>query len=218
MKHPLVQYWQSTFSAWSCSDNPLTFLIPGFGDPVMSACFAEVDRRTHYNYIGDHPLSALNGYSLSKSFSLGTYNLLNAASERESAEAMTTPLADAIKLEHFWMILNGSFPNDLPYLRRLLPFLLETKAEYTTAFVIEANKPVGLVNVGVSGRNALVLTASILPNFRGRGLCHDLVGIAKNIARENGAETAMYWTEHPFLLRYADQIYAYQIFRRTQAT
>jgi hypothetical protein len=87
-----------------------------------------------------------------------------------------------------------------------------TNAIYKTAFNKEENETAGLVNVGVSGGIALVLTAAILPRARGKKLTRHIVDIAGHVAKQNGAHSAVYWTGHPFLLKYADEIHDYQIF------
>lgn len=209
MRHPLVTYWKSTFAQYNYAEG--AFFLPNFPDPIMSPIFTEAG--PHQNRILSKNIPPPKNATLIKSFKVGTCRLNHWPDYLGPTEIQ--PLHVAVVRENFWQILEQSFPKDMAYLRKLLPFLPVTNALYKTIFIkTEDGRTAGLVNLGVSDHVALVLTAAILPEFRGHKLCRQIVNIAGSTAQKLGAEWAVYWTEHDFLLKYAHQVHHYQIFLR----
>lgn len=210
MKHPLEKYWRSVFGQYRSADH--TYRLPLFPDPLMSPNFGGPSYAGYVNRITTAGIPTPRNFRPGPRFKIGTCDITVWPAPPHELEIV--PLHVAVTREDFWQILGESFPKDLPFLRNLLPFLPVTNAVYKTAFIKDRGEIAGLVNVGVSGGHALVLTAAILPQARGKKLTHHIVDIAGYVARKNGAHTAIYWTEYSYLLKYAHEIQDYQIFFR----
>ncbi len=125
------------------------------------------------------------------------------------------PLTHALMKPELWTILGEGFPGNEAMLRRLLIFLPKTEARYITIFLEADGEPAATVTVGAAAETALVLTACVRPKFRGRGLTHDLVEAAAQSALELGAREAVFWSDREFLMKFADRVVDYSIYRRT---
>jgi hypothetical protein len=218
MEHSFVRYWQKTFKPYQKS--PKQFDVPGFADPILCANF--LDRiplggtHAHFNFVGDDReihLQALEaGYRRTHRFQLGTRSLRDWPSRPTEAQRM--PLAHALMKPEFWEIIGDAFPESESILRRLLIFLPKTEAQYVTNFLEADGEPAAVVTVGVTEETALVLTGAVRKKFRGRGLTHKLVEAAAQSAIALGAREAIFWTEKEFLLKFADRVTDYTIYRR----
>lgn len=224
MEHPLITYWRSTFRPYQKpGDQGLSFFLPLFPDPLMSPRFANGTWRagvnfepsvSHLNFIGRADESELRRQSFQhkQRFQLALRKV--GKTQVKGFEVEKVPLYKAVLREDFWSLLERSFPNDIRFMRQLLPFLPVTNAVYTTAFLRDGGQTVGLMNVGVSARVALAMNAAVLPEVRGRGVCRALVDVAAQVARDHNAKQAVFWTQHEFLLRFADSADEYNIFVR----
>jgi hypothetical protein len=218
MEHAFVRYWQKTFKPYRKSD--LQFEVPGFADPILNANF--LDRiplggaLSHFNFVGDdreiHLQAVEAGYRRTHRFQLGTRSLRGWPVRGIPSTRM--PLSHALMRPEFWEILGEAFPESEAMLKRLLIFLPKTEAKYLTSFIEADGEPAAVITVGAVEETALVMTGAVRKKFRGRGLTHQLVEAAAQSAIELGAREAVFWTERHFLVKFADRVTDYSIYRR----
>jgi GNAT superfamily N-acetyltransferase len=221
MEHVFQKYWRTTFANYQTE--PGRFAIPEFRDPLMSPRFAFgpfVDG-AYFNFIGDpeeiERVAEKLGFKRSRTFMLGTKTLEGWRPRALDAEVL--PLKEAIERPEMWEILSDGFPAHVRLLKAMLGFLPNTRARYLTTFLNEnpGGPPAGVVTVGVCEESALVLTAAIRSSSRGKKLGYDLVEAAAQSALALGAREAVFWTEHEFLLKFADEVTGYSIFQRAES-
>lgn len=227
--HALIRFWSSAYARYR---RPLpegeAFHVPEFPAPLFSPNFVTGDRAvflrrnrgflSHFNEIvplgHDQRGPAPEGFRLDKQFYLGERRLRRRGIP-PAFSAKVVPLAEAVRGEELWVLLEDGFRRDAPFLRALLPFLASLDADFRVAFLTERGRTVGTVTVGAAGEAALVLNAVVPGVERGRGLSQVLTDVAQNEAVDAGAREAFFWTEHPFLGRHADLFRHYRIFSRT---
>lgn len=219
--HPFIQYWNATHKedavAFTCGR---AFEFPGFPDPLMSPVFlSEVTSRAvsglpghHFNCVGDQAeLSAKAealGFRCVKKFKIAVTN----PKPTPSGPFELLKLTDAVTQDWFWEILAEGFPKDLPFLRRLLPAL--APKNFHTIVISDDHGPTALMNLGITGPQALVMTAAVRVRARRQGLSHALVKAAHAVLLEAEVTEALFWTEHDFLTPNGGQLSDYMIFSR----
>lgn len=226
---PLVRFWAAAYARFERPLNQgLGFHVPNFPSPLLSPNFYTGDRAkflaanrgliSHFNEIVplgfDQRGPAPVGFRLTKQFYLGERKV-TAKSIPPGFSAELLPLSSAIQLSEYWRLITEGFGDDAGFLRVLLPFLCGLDAEFQVAFLTEHGRRVGVVSVGIANGVALVLNEVVAQSERGRGLSRVISDVAQNLAFENGAETAFFWTEHAFFGRHADTVGHYRIFERS---
>jgi len=225
---PLLRFWSRAYYRF---ERPLYhglgFHVPRFPGPLLSPNFHYGNRRqfleanrgliSHFNEIVpisyDQRGPAPAGWALTKQFCLGERKV-TARPLPPDFRVELMPLREAIGRNQYWQLITEGFGADAAFLRMLLPFLCTLEAEFLTAFLVERGRRVGVVSVGIAGGAALVLNEVVAQEDRGRGLSCVLSDVAQNLAFENGATEAFFWTEHAFLGRHADTLGHYRIFER----
>jgi hypothetical protein len=223
----LPRFWDQAYSRYR---RPLArglgFHVPEFPHPLVSPNFALGDRAaflrenhgslSHFNEIvplgHDQRGPAPSGFRLETQFFLGERRVTRR--DLPAGFSVTVvPLADAVKEEQLWNLIEDGFPRDAPFLRKLLPFLATLDADFRTAFLHNRGRTVGAVSIGAAAKASLVLNAVVPSAERGNGFSALLTDAAQSLSVASGAETALFWTEHAFFGKHADLFRHYRVFK-----
>ena len=199
MKELIIDYWKEMFVDYRVhkAEGIVSFAIPGFPDPLLSANFGNV-------FPKNQELPYLNTFSESgrveRSFKLCFFD----SNLESSYLCIQEDLKEAVKSAKFWEYQKQHNPESYPFMEKLLPFLAQ-KAHYHF-YIEDKGQIVSSLVLGETSEVCLLLNASTAETHRGQGLIFSLKAFASQ-------KPHFYWTRHPWLTLKANYICDYYILR-----
>lgn len=188
----IERYWSQMFGKYEVS--PGKFEIPGFPEPLMSAHFGKRNR------VGEKQPEATLSFFLCE--------FLSPPPSQTFSRIQFEDLAQAIARSEFWEFQESQGPETAPFMKRLLPFLVEHGGVYTHYFLEQEGELVASAIVGQTNESALVFNGLVAQKHRSRGYARE---IFLAIRQRLSGLGVFFWTKHPYLKLGADRIYPYEL-------
>ncbi len=184
-------YWREMFGAWSVDG--LNFDLPGFPELLMSPRFGTLNQV--------RPVTS----SDSVDRWLCCFSPLTGPGDPDlkSEELPLTNRRDA-----FWSFHEEANPEGIPFLRRLVPFLVSHNLPHRHLWLEEDGRIIASLLSGETSEAKFLFNCAVAPSERGRGLAHKLLIGARS---GHPSRPSFYWTRHYGFFLGADQVYGYFI-------
>lgn len=105
-------------------------------------------------------------------------------------------LSEAIGKEEFWDFMTENYPQALPFLEKLLPFLVQRNATHHHYYMRVNGVLVASQLVGESGDISFFFNGVVHRDFRRKGLLREIIHFAKHRMQ---TPKAFFWTTHEWL-------------------
>ncbi len=127
---------------------------------------------------------------------------------QRSSELQQEELPLAFKREAFWGFHEYANPEAIPFLRRLLPFLMTHQLPHWHLWLEEEGEIVASLLVGEAPGATFLFNLAVAPQARGRGLTHQLLLGAR---ARCPLRPSFFWTRHRGFFLGAGEVYGYAV-------
>lgn len=105
-------------------------------------------------------------------------------------------LMEASQDSRFWEFQRKHYPEAVPFLTKLIPFLLQQSHPHVHYFIDVDDHLVASQLVGFNSRMSFLFNGVVHKDFRNRGLLTEVISAVKNDLK---SDKAFYWTKNEWL-------------------
>ncbi len=185
------------------------FHIPNFQDPLMSPAFGKLNLIHEIDSQVPHRV----GQEWLKTFYLGSFNSSPNQQHQNIKEFKTLPLKEAIRKKIYWELLQDGFPQNIDFLKKLIPFLASLEKPHFVIFLYKNSQAVAMLTIGVSQNIGLILNAVIKSQYQGQWLTRPLYHLIQKFGNQYKIDQFLYWTIHRALTKYFDKAHLYSLYQ-----
>ena len=172
----IIEYWHEMFGDYYQGEGK--FSLPGFSEPLMSPHFGVT------NVIGQ-----VEKKNIAQSFKLCSFP----PGQYEATHVRVETLSHAIMSRTFWEYQINYHPEAYPFLRRLLPFLVDhQKPHFCFSWIVD-DEIVGTALGGEGETKCLLFNLNVRNEFRNQGVARKILQGAQSFFAD---KSTFYWTLH----------------------
>jgi hypothetical protein len=210
----LIQYWDKAFSDYKVfeDENVVRFSVKDFLDPIMSPIFVKKPFEG-----GDFPyLNLLTTEPIPSAFNFD-YGEIHFPFKTQSANLFeVVELNSIIENQDYWGLVQDAFPKDIPFLKRLLPFLTTLPSKHEVGLFYQDQKLVAAVTLGHIQGTGVILNTMVHTSMRQCGMTQKIFAHVCRMAESSSLEKVCFWTQSPFLLKFAHLKGKYNLIKNQQ--